>query len=48
MARVNASLTRFVGCEAYGAESLRGDLARFTFLLGGSDGEDLFSPRTLK
>jgi hypothetical protein len=45
--KVNASLTRFVGCEAYGVESLRNDLARFTFLLGGSDGEGLFSPRTL-
>jgi hypothetical protein len=28
-----------------GVESLRDDLARFTFLLGESDGEDLFSPR---
>jgi hypothetical protein len=43
---VNESLTRFVGCEAYGAGSLRDDLARFTFLLGESDGEGLFSPRT--
>jgi hypothetical protein len=43
---VNESLTRFVGCEAYGVESLRDDLARFTFLLGESDGEGLFSPRT--
>ena len=41
---VNESLTRFVGCEAYGVESLRDDLARFTFLLGESDGEGLFSP----
>jgi len=45
---VNESLTRFVGCEAYGVESLRDDLARFTFLLGESDGEGLFSPRTLE
>lgn len=45
---VNESLARFAGCEAYGVESLRDDLARFTFLLGGSDGEGLFSPRTLK
>ena len=44
--KVNASLTRFVGCEAYGVESLRNDLARFTFLLGGSDGEGP-QPRTL-
>jgi hypothetical protein len=36
--------------EAYGVEALRDDLARFTFLLGGSDGEDLFafSPRALE
>jgi hypothetical protein len=39
------SLTRFVGCDAYDVESLRGDLARFTFLLGASDGEGLFLPR---
>jgi hypothetical protein len=41
---LNESMTRFVGCDAYGAESLRGDLARFMFLLGESDGEGLFSP----
>ncbi len=45
-APLNESLARFVGCEAYGVGSLRDDLARFTFLLGGSDGEGLFSPRT--
>jgi hypothetical protein len=39
---VNESLTRFVGCEAYGVQPLRHDLARFTFLLGESDGEGLF------
>jgi hypothetical protein len=43
---INESLTGFVGCGAYGAGSLRDDLARFTFLLGESDGEGLFSPRT--
>jgi hypothetical protein len=43
---VDEPLTRFVGCEAYGVGSLRDDLARFTFLLGESDGEGLFSPRT--
>ena len=43
---VSESLTRFVGCEACGVESLRDDLARFTFLLGENDGEGLFSPRT--
>jgi hypothetical protein len=41
---VNESLTHFVGCEAYGVQALRHDLARFTFLLGESDGEGLFSP----
>ena len=44
--QLNESLARFVGCDAYGAAALRDDLARFTFLLGGSDGEGLFSPRT--
>ena len=28
-------------------EGLRDDLERFAFLLGGSDGEPLFSPRRL-
>jgi hypothetical protein len=41
---VSESLTRFVGCESYDLESLRGDLARFMFLLGESDGEGFFSP----
>jgi hypothetical protein len=41
---VNESLTRFVGCDAYDVQSLRHDLARFTFLLGESDGKGLFSP----
>jgi hypothetical protein len=43
---VDESLAIFAGCEAYGVESLRDDLARFTFLLGENDGEGLFSPRT--
>ena len=42
----NESLTCFVDCGAYGVESPRDDLARFTFLPGESDGEGLFSPRT--
>lgn len=42
--RFSESLTRFVGCEAYDLESLRGDLARFMFLLGETDGEGFFSP----
>ena len=39
-----ASLNRFVGHPAYGVSDLRADLDRFTFLLGGSDGESLFDP----
>jgi hypothetical protein len=31
-----------IGHPAYGLDALRADLDRFTFLLGGSDGEDLF------
>jgi hypothetical protein len=42
-ARLGASLEEFVGNRAYGLADLRGDLDRFTFLLGGSDGESLFS-----
>ncbi len=40
--RLGASLAEFVGHPAYGLDELHGDLQRFTFLLGGSDGEDLF------
>jgi len=40
--RLGASLGQFVGHPAYGLPQLRGDLERFAFLLGGSDGEDLF------
>jgi len=39
-----ASLARFVGHPAYGLPQLRQDLERFAFLLGGSDGEQLFGP----
>jgi hypothetical protein len=42
--QLSASLARFVGDHAYGIQTLRDDLARFTFLLGGDDGERLFSP----
>lgn len=45
---VNESLTRFAGCDAHGVQSLRDDLARFTFLLGESDGEGIFSPHVLR
>jgi hypothetical protein len=41
-ARLAASLTEFVGHPAYGLDELRGDLERFVFLLGGSDGQALF------
>lgn len=43
--RLDASLRRFVGHPdptVYHLGHLRRDLARFTFLLGGDDGEDLF------
>jgi hypothetical protein len=40
--RLGASLAQFVGHPAYGLDQLRGDLERFVFLLGGSDGEPLF------
>jgi hypothetical protein len=33
------------GHPAYGIDALRTDLERFTFLLGGSDGEELFGQR---
>ena len=38
------SLEDFTGSRAYGAPQLRNDLARFIFLLGGSDGEPLSGP----
>jgi hypothetical protein len=37
--RLGASLAEFVGHPAHGITQLRGDLERFAFLLGGSDGE---------
>ena len=42
--RLGESLQQFVGHPAYGLKELRGDLQRFVFLLGGSDGEPLFGP----
>ena len=42
--RPGASLAEFVGNPAYCLDELRGDLERFVFLLGGSDGEQLFGP----
>jgi hypothetical protein len=41
-ARLSLSLLDYVGHPAYGPEQLRQDLERFAFLLGGSDGEELF------
>jgi hypothetical protein len=40
--RLTPSLLDYVGHPAYGPEQLRQDLDRLTFLLGGSDGEELF------
>ena len=42
--RLAACLGEFVGHPAYGLGELRSDLERFVFLLGGSDGEQLFGP----
>jgi hypothetical protein len=42
--RLAASLKEFTGHPAYGLDELRGDLKRFTFVLGGSDCEQLFGP----
>ena len=39
------SLLAYIGHPAYGIDALRADLERFTFLLGGSDGEELFGQR---
>ncbi len=42
--RLAASLLEYIGHPAYGPDALRADLDRFTFLLGGNDGEHLFGP----
>ena len=39
--RLGACLEQFVGNPAYNVSQLRRDLDRFTFLLGGDDGESL-------
>jgi hypothetical protein len=44
-ATLGASLGRIIGHPAYRTDELRHDLDRFTFLLGGNDGEPLFQPR---
>ena len=45
-ARLGALLEEFVGHPAYNVGELRQDLDRFTFLLGGDDGEALFGHST--
>jgi hypothetical protein len=40
------SFTAFVGHPAYNTDTLRADLHRFAFLLGASDGEELFGEPT--
>ena len=40
--RLSASLEQFTGHPAYNLAQLRQDLERFVFLLGGSDGGQLF------
>ena len=42
--RLGASLADYVGHPAYNVGALRQDQDRFTFLLGGDDGESLFGP----
>jgi hypothetical protein len=44
-ARLGDSLAQFAGHPAYGLAQPRGDLNRFVFLPGGSDGEQLFGPQ---
>jgi hypothetical protein len=43
-ARLAVSLAEFADHPAYGLAQLRGDLERFAFLRGDSDGEQLFGP----
>ena len=40
--RLAPSLLDYIGHPAYSLDDLRTDLDRFTFLLGGDDGEPLF------
>jgi hypothetical protein len=40
--RLGGSLRRFVGSDAYEIDELRAELWRFAFLVGGTDGEELF------
>jgi hypothetical protein len=41
-AQLAASFGRYVGTDGYDLTELRTDVARFTFLLGHDDGEQLF------
>jgi hypothetical protein len=41
---LETSLEGFAGSTVYGTRQLSDDLARFIFLLGGSDGEPLLGP----
>jgi hypothetical protein len=41
-AQLAAPFGRFIGTQGYDLAELRTDLARFTFLLGHDDGEQLF------
>lgn len=42
--RLVVSLRAFTGSSVYDLSQLRRDVDRFVILLGGSDGESLFSP----
>jgi hypothetical protein len=42
--RLDPSLRTFTGNDAYGARQLHAHLDRFSFLLGGNDGKQLFGP----
>lgn len=41
---LDPALETFVGTRDYDLHQLRADLDRFTFLLGGNDGDALFQP----
>jgi hypothetical protein len=43
-ATLGASLLKFIGHPAYGTGELQHDLHRFAFLLGCTDGDELFGP----
>ena len=43
---LDASLAAYIGPPAYNLDALRADLPRFAFLLGETDGEELFGEQT--